>query len=226
MNDFFVVEGVDGSGKTTLCNELFSWLNEMNVPVEFVYNPQHTELGQEIKKRIVDGCVHSVEVWMSLFLASHWELLQKKILPALAEGKVVFCDGYINSTLAYQYLPAWNNKNRSGFLREMKEILYLLPKPKGEIILEMSCEMQAKRVELRRDAGLFDKNADLQRVAAQWYRQFTNREHTIKRISAELPKEQVFVEAKGFIAHNVSEVHLLKLINRRHQRERGGEHDS
>ena len=213
MNDFFVVEGVDGSGKTTLCSDLYRWLEEMKVPVELVNNPKQTDLGREVKRRIVDGCVHSAEVWMSLFLASHWELLQKRIIPALNQGKVVICDRYINSTLAYQYLPAWDAGNRSNFLEEMKKILYLLPKPKGEIILEISRETRAKRMESRRNADLFDTNPELQRIATSWYSLFGVGEHACKRISGELSKEQVFAEAKSFIAHNLSEKHLLKLIN-------------
>jgi dTMP kinase len=99
---FIVIEGLDGSGKTTQSKILANKLSE-NYKVLCTAEPSHGKVGTFIRndylyeeKRLPN------EVEALLFAADRVEHLQTELTPALSEGKIVICDRYIYSSLAYQ----------------------------------------------------------------------------------------------------------------------------
>jgi dTMP kinase len=99
---FIVVEGLDGSGKTTQANLLARKLSE-NHEVLCTAEPSQGKIGTFIR----EGCLYEkkrlpIEAEALLFAADRIEHMQKEIAPALAEDKIVICDRYIYSSLAYQ----------------------------------------------------------------------------------------------------------------------------
>jgi dTMP kinase len=98
---FITFEGPDGSGKTTQVEKLAAALADRDPLV--VREPGGTELGERIRDLLLhrpDGM--SPEAEMYLFMAARAELLETRIKPALAEGRVVIDDRYHDSTIAYQ----------------------------------------------------------------------------------------------------------------------------
>ncbi len=99
---FIVIEGLDGSGKTTQANLLAKKLSE-NHKVLCTAEPSQGKIGSFIR----NGCLYEekrlpTEAEALLFAADRIEHMQNEIAPALAEGKIVICDRYIYSSLAYQ----------------------------------------------------------------------------------------------------------------------------
>jgi dTMP kinase len=99
---FIVIEGLDGSGKTTQSKILANKLSE-NHKVLCTAEPSHGKVGTFIR----NGCLYEekrlpTEVEALLFAADRVEHLQTELAPALSEGKIVICDRYIYSSLAYQ----------------------------------------------------------------------------------------------------------------------------
>ena len=99
---FIVVEGLDGSGKTTQANLLARKLSE-NHKVLCTAEPSQGKIGAFIR----EGCLYEekrlpIEAEALLFAADRIEHMQKEIEPALADDKIVICDRYIYSSLAYQ----------------------------------------------------------------------------------------------------------------------------
>lgn len=101
---FITFEGIDGSGKTTQIELLNSFLKQSGFDVVLTREPGGTDIGDKIRKILLD----SKNVQMSyraetlLFLASRAELVSKVIQPSLNQGKIVMCDRFFDSTIAYQ----------------------------------------------------------------------------------------------------------------------------
>lgn len=104
---FLVVEGPDGSGKSTQLRRLIALVKAVNVPLCEVREPGGTPVGERIREHILlaraeEGLEMNVRCEMLLYMASRAELVERKIRPALARGELVLADRYIASTLAYQ----------------------------------------------------------------------------------------------------------------------------
>jgi dTMP kinase len=99
---FLTLEGVDGSGKTTQANLLAESLRTEGRDVVATREPGGTPLGEEVRRLLLEGVEVSPWVEAALFAAARAELVARVIAPALQAGRVVVCDRYIDSSLAYQ----------------------------------------------------------------------------------------------------------------------------
>jgi dTMP kinase len=103
MKGFFItLEGIDGSGKSTLTRGLTQSLQDIGLDVLATRAPGGTEIGQKIRDLILHGHLHDIKSELFLFLADRAEHVSTVIKPALAQGKIVICDRYNDSTIAYQ----------------------------------------------------------------------------------------------------------------------------
>lgn len=97
------LEGIDNSGKTTHAKKLSNYLKKKGYKVLLVRDPGGTEISEKIRKILLDkknSLVASTELF--LYLAARQQLVSEIILPALKKNKIVICDRYCDSTLAYQ----------------------------------------------------------------------------------------------------------------------------
>jgi dTMP kinase len=101
---FVAFEGVEGSGKGTQIRLAKEWLESEGVPVLVTREPGGTNVGETIREVLLDHETGRIEPRTEalLFAAARAQHVATVIRPALAEGKVVICDRYIDSSLAYQ----------------------------------------------------------------------------------------------------------------------------
>jgi dTMP kinase len=101
---FVAFEGVEGAGKGTQIRLAESYLRERGLDVLVTREPGGTELGEKLREVLLDPGTGTVEARTEalLFAASRSQHVQSVIRPALAEGSIVVCDRYIDSSLAYQ----------------------------------------------------------------------------------------------------------------------------
>ena len=99
---FIVLEGIEGSGKTTQARLLAEWLRGRGVPVVATREPGGTEVGERIRTLLLEGPAPGDRAELFLLLAARAELIRQVVEPALREGAVVLADRFSLSTLAYQ----------------------------------------------------------------------------------------------------------------------------
>lgn len=102
---FITVEGGEGSGKTTLLHELASDLTQRGYEVITTREPGGSHLGEIIRHWVLHqdptlSICHEAE--LLLFLAARAQHIKELIQPALESGKIVLCDRFNDSTIAYQ----------------------------------------------------------------------------------------------------------------------------
>jgi dTMP kinase len=101
---FVAFEGVEGAGKGTQIRLAQEWLEEQGADVLVTREPGGTEVGEQLRRVLLGHDTGHLEPKTEalLFAASRAQLVMTVIRPALAEGKVVIADRYIDSSVAYQ----------------------------------------------------------------------------------------------------------------------------
>lgn len=115
---FITLEGPDGSGKSTINRSIANYLEKYNIDFITTREPGGTPIGEDIRRIILDANNKNMcpETEALLYAASRGQHVHEKILPALKDGKVVLCERYLFSSLAYQGV------GRSLGIKEVKMI--------------------------------------------------------------------------------------------------------
>jgi dTMP kinase len=100
---FITFEGIEGCGKSTLAEGLKAFLESRGLQVAFTREPGGTE-GAEAAREILLSREMNLDPWTELFLmlASRRENVVRNVRPALQAGRIVICDRYTDSSMAYQ----------------------------------------------------------------------------------------------------------------------------
>lgn len=148
MGTFITFEGIEGSGKTTQINLLKEYLLKKNYKVEITREPGGTPIGKQIRKILLDNNNKNIsgETELLLSLADRVQHLQEVILPALKEDKIVLCDRFLDSTLAYQ---GYGRKIDLGLIENLHQIVLGEIKPDLTILLDIDISKGLKRAETR-----------------------------------------------------------------------------
>lgn len=101
---FITLEGPEGSGKTTAVETAVAKLKEMGYQIVRTREPGGTPISEQIRNVILDKGNTEMDARTEalLYAASRRQHLVEKVWPALREGKIVICDRFLDSSLAYQ----------------------------------------------------------------------------------------------------------------------------
>ncbi len=133
------VEGIDGSGKTTVVKFLEEELKKRGYDVVVFKEPTNSEWGRKIKRAFKDRRLKPEEE-LELFLKDRVWNVKNNVVPALKAGKVVIMDRYYYSTIAYQGALGID----PDYIRQLNE--KIAPKPDLVIILDVKPETALKRI--------------------------------------------------------------------------------
>ena len=140
MIRFISFEGGDGTGKSTQIKALERHLSARGRPVVSTREPGGTPLGKLLRQALLETAEQPISLPTELFLylADRAQHVQEVILPALASAKIVLCDRYSDSTLAYQgYALGMELK----VLRELNRIAALGVEPDLTLLLDCPVEI-------------------------------------------------------------------------------------
>ena len=101
---FVTIEGCEGVGKSTLLRGLEEYLETAGRDAVFTREPGGTEVAERIRAVILDpeNAAMTPTAELLLYAAARAQHTEEKIIPAVRDGKLVICDRYSDSTLAYQ----------------------------------------------------------------------------------------------------------------------------
>nr|WP_321508773.1 dTMP kinase [uncultured Celeribacter sp.] len=117
---FISFEGIDGSGKSTQARLLAEALREASFDVVHTREPGGSPGAEEIRSLVLEGDPDrwSAETEILLFTAARRDHLEKTIRPALAQGKVVICDRFADSTRVFQGATRGDLRDKINRLHE------------------------------------------------------------------------------------------------------------
>ncbi|PRR80901.1 Thymidylate kinase [Clostridium vincentii] len=104
-NGYFIVfEGGEGSGKSTILQKIYNWMLEEKKPCIITREPGGIKISEQIREVILDPSNTEMDgrTEALLYAAARRQHLVQKVIPALKEDKIVLCDRFIDSSLAYQ----------------------------------------------------------------------------------------------------------------------------
>jgi dTMP kinase len=104
QNKFIVLDGPDGSGKSTQAELLAKWLVSRGIPTSRYRDPGDTSIGERIREILLNAnhLAMDTRTELLLYMAARAQLWAEKISPALQEGRCVVLDRWLSSTCAYQ----------------------------------------------------------------------------------------------------------------------------
>ena len=158
---FVTFEGIEGSGKSYQSRKLYKNLKKKNISVILTREPGGTESAEKIRRVILDDYFHhdSKEKFNKntdtlLYLAARNEHIENKIKPAISKKKIIICDRFVDSTLAYQVYGKGVNKKLVNSVHK-----YILGniKPDLTFILKVKISKALQRLKNRKRKNRYDK---------------------------------------------------------------------
>lgn len=202
---FITFEGPEGSGKSSLIPKLSQILIESGFDIVQTREPGGTAIGDQIRNTLLslkNEEMHPVTETL-LFQASRAQHVNQLIKPALTEGKVVLCDRYADSTMAYQGY---------GHQRDLTTITQIIAyatsnlKPHMTVLLDLDVELG-----LQRRSGDSDNWNRLDAKEVEFHKRVRSGYH---KMAAEEPDRWVIVDASRSlddVLEDVCRIVLTKL---------------
>ena len=160
---FIVFEGVEGCGKTYQSKKLYNKLKSKNIDTILTREPGGTKSSELIRNLILKDYFtkDSKEKFDKytdtlLYLAARNEHIKNKIKPALLKKKVVICDRFIDSTIAYQ---VYGKKVELNFIENIHKKILQGIKPNIVFILKVSKNSSKQRLRKRKTKNRYDNFA-------------------------------------------------------------------
>ncbi len=157
---FIIFEGVEGCGKSYQSKKLYKKLLKKKIPVILTREPGGTKSAELIRNLILKDYFNKSQkdkfdkyTDTLLYLAARNEHIKYKIMPELKKNKVVICDRFTDSTLAYQ---VYGKKVKINFIKNIhKEILKGI-KPNLTFLLKASSKSTKQRLKNRKTKNRYD----------------------------------------------------------------------
>jgi dTMP kinase len=139
---FITFEGIDGSGKTTQSELLASHFKQIYSEnnVILTREPGGTDFAEKVRRVLLKDNINPISELL-LLTSMRYEHMEKLILPALKEGKIVICDRFIDSTIAYQGYGLGVDLGLIGYLHKLVKIRH----PDITFILDIDVQVGLSR---------------------------------------------------------------------------------
>ena len=158
---FITFEGIECSGKSYQARKLYKKLKRKNISSILTREPGGTSSAEKIREVILKDYFHpklkekfNKYTDTLLYLAARNEHLENKIRPAILNKKIIICDRFVDSTLAYQAYGKGVDKN---FINSIHKYILKGIKPDLTFILKVNISKAMKRLNKRKNKNRYDK---------------------------------------------------------------------
>ena len=197
---FIVIEGIDGSGKTTQINQLSKWLNGNNLIPEnnqlvITREPGGTKLGQAIRSLLLDKSKEKSPdsiTELLLYAADRAQHINEIIRPSLNKGDWVISDRFCGSTLAYQ---GYGRKLNINLIKNLEDIATQGIYPDITFLLDIPVSESIKRRISRQNDRMEEEGKDFLSNVSLGFKALS-KEKKWKKISALKSTEEITSEIK------------------------------
>ncbi len=190
---FLVIEGLDGSGKTSQVQQLVLFLQQQGKQVVLTKEPTEiSEAGKKARKVLRGELSVSPLELQKLFVADRENHLKALIIPALEEGAMVVSSRYAFSTFAYGGSEGLN-------LDELMAMNSTFLLPDATIIIDVPAEDCIKRIETRGEQKEYFEQLAKLKTVANFYRQFPSLFKRVHLVDGTRSVEQVFEQVKDLV---------------------------
>ena len=204
MSKGFLVslEGPEGAGKTSVLEAIIPILEGRGIEVLSTREPGGVLIGEKIREVILDPSHTEMDpkTELLLYIASRRQHLVEKVLPALAAGKLVIMDRFIDSSVAYQGFGRGLDKEAIDWLNEFATDGL---KPDLTLYFDIEVEEGLARIAANSDREinrLDMEGLDLHRKVRQGYLSLLEKEaDRIVKIDASLPLDQVIANTQQLL---------------------------
>jgi dTMP kinase len=183
-------EGLDQSGKQTQAETLFDAFTAAGQACQLLSFPDYdTAIGSELHRALHGERDYAADVMQLLYVANRYEM-KEKISGWLAEGRVILCDRYVASSIAYGEAQGLD----AGWLTDIQRFL---PPPDLTILLDISPDVAVRRKAAGRDRYERDV-ALLTRVRGSYLAQATDPRWLL--VAGDRPKDDVQADVRQGVA--------------------------
>ncbi len=193
---FITFEGLDGCGKSTQLAKLAAVLRAENLPVVMTREPGGTVTGEKVRQLLLDTNTSSLapRAELALMFAARAQHIAEVIQPGLAEGQIVLCDRFTDSTEAYQ---GGGRKLGSELVLSLHRILCDNMWPELTILMDSDVAASVDRARRRNKTQAGRTKSDENRFELESRVFFGRVRSAYLAISAREPTRVVVVDARG-----------------------------
>lgn len=205
---FITFEGIDGSGKSTQIELLAACLEQAGFPYLRSFQPGGSSLGSAIRNLILNS--HKAPCALSealLFMADRAQHVYENIRPALDEGKIVLCDRYTDSSLAYQGCGSGQDMDT---IRQLNDIATAGLRPHLTLLFDLSPQAALARISSANRMDDRFEREDLayhERVRAGYLTLAKAEPERFVIIDAMRPREEVFADVRSVSLRRLEGLH-------------------
>ena len=156
LGKFITIEGPDGAGKSSVVQQLGAYLREAGHEVLITREPGGNVIAEQIRHVILDVANTAMDARTEalLYAAGRRQHLVENIVPALQAGKIVICDRFVDSSLAYQGMA---RNIPTDLIWEINQFAVENYLPELTLLIDVPAEVGIARIHAARTQRQFDR---------------------------------------------------------------------
>lgn len=195
---FITFEGSEGSGKSTQAGLILEYLKSKKMPVVLLREPGGVKISENIRKLLLDvnNAGMSDECETLLYMAARAQMVKEVLEPRLKSGKIILCDRFLDSTIAYQ---GYGNGIDIKTIEHLGLFATKGLAPDLTLLFDIQPEKGLARINQRKDRIELRSLGYHKRVRNGYLDLSKKYSERIKVIKVDAPKEEIFKRVKFII---------------------------